>query len=558
MAFLTLNNENTRLYLQTQPFEAGLVKRISEYTWDFKLNLWTFILSRRKIHEIRKIFEENNSELEIDNSVHLWILEDERKTLLLQTLKTVDKVDLPDGFVPKTILFNHQTVGISFILNMKHGLLLDEQGLGKSIQALYSFIIARDRGEVKRCLVVCPKSLLFNWGQEIEKHLGLEYNIISGSKVKREKLLKSNKCPILITGYDTVRIHKDDGAFRDFVENQFLILDEAAYLKNARSKRTKSIYDMTARYKVMLTGTPVMNRPIDCYSLIQAVRPTWKNFWAFEDRFIVKNWFGGVQSYKNLDELKDRLDRVSLRRLKINCLDLPPKVYEDRVVDMTEEQKKKYDICLNELRLEFSNTDEKDFTKKHMSMLTMLLRLSQISGGLISDGQKMEIIPKTGKLLELDNIIESLPDKKVVVWCNFIGIIKYIHNKYITKSVMLIGDMKPEERSAVITKFKTDPNCQLLVGQVRTGGLGINLPEAQNEVFYDLPMSPGDYQQACDRCHRIGQTGTVSIIHLLSEDSVDIKTRKMLASKVGLISQITGDAPFISTYNETKELIKKD
>lgn len=546
MARLTIDYSTNSLDLFADSSETFNVQRIPQYRYDFKKKCWTFVLSAEKVKQIRLVFA---NRVMVEQPVLDWIADEIRKEGLLKIFSEVDYVKLPKEHKPKLKLFKHQETGVNFILGFKKALLLDEMGLGKSAQALVAFSIAKNKGEVHRCLIVCPKSLLYNWSVEVEKHTNFKCRIIYGSKGKRGKLIQDSKEFIWIASFDTIRLHREEGWFKNFAEGEFLIIDEATYIKNTRAERTKAIFDIPSRYKVLLTGTPIMNKPDDCYSLIQSVKPTWKSWWSFEDAYITKKIsrspsgkvYASSITYKNLEDLKEKLNKVSLRRLKCDCLDLPEKVFEDRLIDMTDEQQKKYDICLNELRLEFTACKDEEYYKKQISFFAQITRLNQISDGFISDGKRMEFIENAGKFKELDTIVKDLGKEKVVVWSWFVGLIKYLHTKYAGKSVMLIGDMNEKERSVAIEKFKTDPDCQLFIGQVRTGGMGLNLTEAQTQIFFDIPMTPGEYLQAIDRLHRIGTKGTVNIINFLSNGSIDLKFKKSLVRKMDLISKVTGE-----------------
>lgn len=549
MAFLTTDQKF--FILHSDYSEKEKVKTIPDYLWSFDRKAWIFPLTEEKFLQIKQALD---GELEIDQSVMDWQGQEQTTRDFLSSLKKQHHVD---NYLTasKLKLYDHQTVGVIFINTLKRCLLLDEMGLGKSAQALNAFILSRTERDTQRCLITCPKSLKHNWLNEILKHTHIpeeEIQIIEGTRGKRKELLQGSKT-IWITSYDTLRIHQKTGEFNAYVKDQFLILDEVQYLKNIRAKRTKAGFDMDAKYKVLLTGTPVANHPEDLFSLIQLVKPQWHNFWQFQDRYIIQNRFGGIAGYRNLDDLKARLDSVSLRRLKSQVFDLPPKVYENRLVEMTPKQAEKYRICIEELRLAFEQCEEKDFSRQYLNFLTRLIRLNQISDGFLSDGTHIEFIQDAGKFQELHNIIMDYRDK-IVVWCNFVPLVKYLTNKYGGSAVSFYGDMSEQEREEALRKFKKEEQYRLFIGQVATGGLGLNLTEAQTEIFFDLPNSPMLYLQAQDRCHRIGTTGTVSIIHLLSQDSIDLKIMKSIQKKIKLIDKLTGDSDRMN-HQEMRDLL---
>ena len=254
--------------------------------------------------------------------------------------------------------YPHQVDGIRALAKQRNFLLADDMGLGKSIQALTVFAIDVKRGWAETCLVVAPVTLKGNWADEIEKFTRMPAITLNGTPAQRRKQLnewKMIKGPkILIVNYEQVNTHKDDLAAVMF---DVAIFDEAHYLKNPKAQRTKACLELYANRKFMLTGTPMLNHVDELWSILHMIDPgAYPKYWTFLNRYAV---FGGfkdkqIVGVKNEAELTDRLQRVMLRRLKKDVLDLPDVQIIERRVDLSDEQQDRKSTRLNSSHIQKS------------------------------------------------------------------------------------------------------------------------------------------------------------------------------------------------------------
>lgn len=437
--------------------------------------------------------------------------------------------------------YNHQIEGVRWMLRRDSCINADDMGLGKSIQALTNYAGDVVRGWSSKAIVVCPVSLKGNWSDEITKFTNFPYVVVGGTPTQREKQLLEFATMlgprILIINYELVGKHLK---FLNGLGFDMAIFDEAHYIKNHKSNRTKFAHRLKARRNVLLTGTPMLNHVDELWSLLHKIDPlAWPRYYAFVNRYCV---FGGyldkqIIGVQNEKELTDRLHSVMLRRLKKDVLDLPDVQIIERRVDLTPEQEKLYNQVVEEMRLTVVSEDDPQDIE---NALTKFLRLKQICGSTFS----FSGVDISSKLdLAIEDELEILGNgHKTVVFTQFRDVqacyVSRMASKY--SVYQLHGDVKQEYRQEVVNAWANDPNPAVLCCMIQVAGIGLNMTAARHGAFLDKLFVPGLNQQAIDRLHRIGadETQPVQIREYICRNTIENRVNQILRVKSKLFGEI--------------------
>ena len=460
---------------------------------------------------------------------------------------------LVDKYNYKTQPFDYQLDGINFGLKHNQWLLLDAPGLGKSLQLIYLAQELKQRHNIQHCLIVCGiNTLKTNWKAEIEKHsdlsctiLGQRINrkgklVIDGVDKRVEQLMKPIDEFCVITNIETLRSDKIINAINKNKYNKFdmIIVDEAHVLKSPNSQQTKNMLKIKgAKYKVAATGTLLMNNPMDCYvplKWIGADRSTYTNF-----KYYYCN-YGGIFGndligFKNLETLKNQLEKYSLRRTK-DILKLPPNNVINEYVDMNDAQQIFYD------NIKQGIIDQVD--KVHMStanLLAMVSRLRQATACPNILTTEPIISAKVERAVDLaEQIVSS--GEKVVIFSTFKETVKQLSEQLNHLGIVLgTGDNDDSEIEEAKQAFQNDPNTKVFIGTWQKCGVGITLTAASYMIFIDHPWTSAGCEQAEDRIHRIGTSNSVFIYRLIARDTIDERVLELVNDKRALSSYIIDD-----------------
>jgi SNF2 family DNA or RNA helicase len=331
-----------------------------------------------------------------------------------------------------------------------------------------------------------------------------------------------------------------------------MAIDESTTIKTPTAKRTKNIVDLgkTAKYRRIMTGSPVTKNPLDLFTQCEFL-DTWllnfTSYYAFRNRYAemkTLHMHGRqiqvVNGFKNLGELSDKLKPFSYRVLKEDCLDLPDKIYMKRQIKLTKEQQKVYDQMKKEALAFFNG---KRVTT--VSALTQLMRLHQITcGHFTSDDGSTQVI-KNNRINELMDVLDEI-EGKAIIWAHYqhdiANIIKEVEKVHGPGSIVDYYGLTPqEERQPNIKKFQEDPRCRFMVGTPSTGGYGITLTAANTVIYYSNGYDLEKRLQSEDRAHRIGQKKSVTYVDLICEETVDEKIVKALRKKINIASEVLGE-----------------
>lgn len=434
-------------------------------------------------------------------------------------------------------LFAHQKACREFLKGRNFAALLMDMGTGKSLTILTHII----DNKLMPAMIVTKNSIKYNWTAELEK-LGVtkdDYVVLEGSTEKKREQLADTSKKFYIMNFESVRLIKEDIARRKL---KTLVLDESTAIKNPTAKVTKAVLTIARRVenRYILTGTPITNAPLDAFCQFNFLDPSvlfFYNYFAFRsyyavciERRINGRAFKDVVGYKNLDELVTRIQPHSFMIKKEDCLDLPPKVYETRYVDMIPEQARIY----NELAKELVAEIEPNESVVASNILTKLLRLQQILGGHTVSENGVAYKLKENKTVELLEILEEIGDAKVVIWARFVDEIKFLEkllNEKGYKTRSIHGEIETEQRQNIVNEINTG-DLRIVVCQQQTAGFGLNITGASYAVYYSNDWSLQNRQQSEDRIYRIGQTKKVTIIDIIHKDTVEetivaaLKTKK--------------------------------
>ena len=466
----------------------------------------------------------------------------------------------------KTKPFAHQLKALEMSWDKKVFAYFMEMGTGKSKVLIDNMSMLYDKGLINGALIIAPKGVYKNWfdseipthmADHIEKTMVLWESTTSKTKEKElNTLFKSSyDLHILIMNVEALSTKKGKQFAEKFLSchKTLMAIDESTTIKNPGAARTKNIITLGKHvlYKRILTGSPVTKSPLDLFTQCWFLDP-WlldqQSYYSFRNRYALmkKIMVSGRQieivvGYRNLAELSEKVKPFSHRVLKDDCLDLPPKTYMKRTIQLTEEQSKVYKQ-MKEIALATLNGK---LTTTH-NVITQLMRLHQITCGhvMTESGEIVDI--ENNRLNELMEILEEV-EGKVIIWSHYTHDIRKIsaalRKTYGEDSVVeYYGKTESETRQESIEKFQ-DPRSpvRFFVGNPQTGGYGITLTAASTVIYYSNGYDLEKRLQSEDRAHRIGQKKSVTYIDLIAEKTVDEKIVKALRKKINIASEVLGE-----------------
>ena len=466
----------------------------------------------------------------------------------------------------KTKPYAHQLVALDKSWQKDEYGYFMEMGTGKSKVLVDNIAMLYDKGKINSALIIAPKGVYRNWlSQEIPEHLPRHIDhktvlwtaLTSKTKDKEyQQLLKQDyDLHILLMNVEALSTKKGVEFAGKFLRchKALMAIDESTTIKNPTAKRTKAILNLgkQVKYRRILTGAPVTKSPLDLYSQCAFLNEHllgFTSYYTFRNRYaqMIERNFGGrrvqiVASYRRLDELAETLKPFSYRILKEDCLDLPPKVYTKREIELTDEQTKAYSTMK---AMALAQVKGKLSTAPHI--LTKLMRLHQITCGHFKadDGTTKKL--KNNRMSELLDLLDEI-DGKVIIWANYVydikQIVKEISQEYGADSIVqYYGAIESKKRQEYIKKFQ-DPKSKVrfFIGNPQTGGYGITLTAASTVIYYSNGYDLEKRLQSEDRAHRIGQKKSVTYIDIIARKTVDEKIVKALKKKINIASAIMGE-----------------
>mgnify|MGYP003123993552 FL=1 len=466
----------------------------------------------------------------------------------------------------KTKPYAHQLSALEKSWDKEEYAYFMEMGTGKSKVLVDNMAMLYDTGKINGALIIAPKGVYRNWySGEIPNHLAshIDHKTIlwtaATSKTKDKEYQQLFKVDydlhILVMNVEAFSTKKGLEFATKFLRchNTLMTVDESTTIKTPTAKRTKSILLLgkLAKYKRILTGSPVTKSPLDLYTQCEFLNEEllgFTSYYTFRNRYaVMKNAnFGGrrvqlVGGYQRLDELSRLLKPFSDRVLKENCLDLPAKTYIERQVELTEEQTKAYSTMKTAA---LALLKGKMATAPHV--LTQLMRLHQITCGHLKNDDDTITEIKNNRITSLIELLEEV-EGKVIIWANYVydikQIVSAISKKYGEDSIVqYYGAVAADVRQENIEKFQDpDSPARFFVGNPQTGGYGITLTAANNVVYYSNGYDLEKRLQSEDRAHRIGQKKAVTYVDLIAPKTVDEKIRKALRKKINIATEVMGE-----------------
>lgn len=431
--------------------------------------------------------------------------------------------------------------------------LLMEMGTGKTITSIAIVGKAYLTEKIKRLLILEPKSIVAVWEDEFLKFADFPYSlsVLTGTSQNKIKLLKAmphRSLEIAVVNYDSVPlIEKELAAWYP----DFLICDESSKIKNPTAKMSKATYRIAkvCKYRLILTGTPIQNNPLDFFSQYKVLDDSifGKSFYAFKNEYAVLGTYNQPIGWRKLPELAKKAHSIAFRVTKAEALDLPDTIDEIRPVALEGKAQKLYRAFVKESYMELSKGEQgAPMAVTATNILARLLRLQQITGGFIRPDEESERYEQisSAKLNALEDIIDTATseNKKLVVIARFIPEIKEICKMLDQKKIKyahICGEIK--DRAAEVDAFQNNPECMVFVGQLQTVSMGLTLTAASTMVFYSISYNFADYSQAKARIHRIGQKNNCLYIHLVVKNTVDETVLKALEQKENIATKIVDD-----------------
>jgi SNF2 family DNA or RNA helicase len=450
----------------------------------------------------------------------------------------------------------YQKDGFDFLCHLSQlklgGILADDMGLGKTLQTLAWLAWLKDRNgkNAKPSLVICPASVLHNWRREADRFTPHLKVLVLESGAARHNLRKQiPQHDLIVTNYALLR--RDLEGLQKFAFGA-LILDEAQFIKNPSAQVTQSVKQLRADHLLALTGTPLENRLLDLWSIVDFIQP---GYLGNQEHF--------AQTYEPRGEDVEGAQRIARRRLsaKLRPLllrrlkqrvakDLPDRIEQRTDCELGDEQRKLYLAELRRSREQvFQTVAEKGLNQSKIHVLAALTRLRQIC----CHPQLVGSDTASGKTETLFELLEPLlaEGQKVLVFSQFVQVLKLLEAECQQRQIkthLLTGQTK--ERQAVVTAFQNDPSAAVFLLSLRAAGTGLNLTTASYVVLYDPWWNPAVEAQAIDRSHRIGQVSTVNAYRLIAPGTVEEKIWELQQSKAQTIADVLGEEGFARSLSK--------
>lgn len=538
-------------YIKTSYNDNWIAKSIPKRRWLPEEKSWRYILSDEVLESLIKLYDKFKTvSVEANKQIRDYL--NKQKELeaardLANQVKNQDSVELD---IPlKSTLYEHQKKAAKMGTILDNIALLMEQGTGKTLSAIAIATHRYLKGQMRKLLIIAPKSVLPEWARQFEEHTDLSYeaHVVEGKKDKKVRLIKDwdpqRNLKVLVINYESVwRLEKELLKWAP----DMVICDESQKIKNARAKQSKSVTKIgsKAKYRLILTGTPVTQNPLDFFSQYKFLDPSifGNNFVQFRDRYAVMGGFNNYQviRFQNLEELAEKAHSIAYRVTKEEALDLPEEVHQNLYAELEPEAEKRYREMEEDSVLKLEGE-----TVTAPIVLTQLMKLQQIAGGFIKTEEGTVVQVSNAKLNILKEAIEDLVltyNKKVVIFARFIPEIEAI-SEMLTKMKIrhhtLTGGTK--NRGELIRDFQNNSNTKVFVINPKAGGTGITLTAADTAIFYSKDYSLEAYLQAMARIHRIGQKNKVTYIHILAKGTVDEAVTERLNNKQDLANLVVDD-----------------
>jgi hypothetical protein len=465
----------------------------------------------------------------------------------LAEFRGIPATPLPDGIFAE--LRPYQRAGFDFLCHLSRhqlgGILADDMGLGKTLQTLAWLAWMRaSTGQQKPALVICPASVLHNWRREANRFTPALKVLVLESGAARHNLRRQIPAfDLIVTNYALLR--RDLEALQKF-DFRAVILDEAQFIKNPDAQITQSVKQLRAGQRLALTGTPLENRLLDLWSIVDFVQPSYLGSQQkFREKYEPRGENAADEQRIARRRLSSKLRPLLLRRLKVEVADdLPDRIEQRRDCELGEAQRKLYLAELRRSREQVMSTvAQRGLNRSTIHVLAALTRLRQIC----CHPQLVNNDSPSGKTETLFELLDPLlaGNQKVLVFSQFVRMLRILEKDCAARQIrthILTGETK--DRQQVTEAFQNDPAACLFLLSLRAAGTGLNLTTASNVVLYDPWWNPAVEAQAIDRSHRIGQLRTVNAFRLIAPGTVEEKIWELQQRKAQTIADVLGERGF--------------
>lgn len=488
----------------------------------------------------------------------------------------------------RTDLLKHQLEALKYGEDHPVMYLADEPGAGKTLTSIAWGLLKSKEYKFRNILVVCGvNNLKWNYYNEVKKHtedsvgvkiLGMRYKKakksdiglngmppvgkirMGGNAEKIEDLERRPREKFLITNIESLRNKDIVALINSLIQTGkigCIIMDEAHKVVTPNTQQTQGLLDVQPPYRMLMSGTPLMNHPLDLYVPLTYLGVERNSFYKFKRHYANLGEFESVLGYKNLDQLQEKLDSVMVRRLKKDIYDLPEKTFSVEYVEMDALQEKLYLLARDEV---VAGMDE---ILKSPNPLVNMLRMRQATGNTwtllkhLEDPSPFEGV-KSAKLERLKDMVAErvANNRKILIFSNWTEVILELERQLQEYRPLLIyGGVGDIERNANEKKFQSNPDYKVLIGNIKVMGTGLTLTAADTAIFMDDPWTWSDYEQASDRIHRIGTTSSVDIISLITSGTIDERIHMIVQSKKELSDFIVDGIKMGDKKNLIKFLI---
>lgn len=478
-------------------------------------------------------------------------------------IKPVEVIPFPTEV--QATLRNYQIEGVHWLNRLQqmhlNGILADDMGLGKTVQAITLMTQFKKKHPKSVSLVVCPTSLIYNWKEEFAKfNPKIRVLTVDGTPTQRKKLLNDvSKFDVIITSYSLLQ--KDVDIYKAMPFG-YAILDEAQHIKNRGTRNAKSVKQVQAMHRLILSGTPIENSLDELWSLFDFLMPgLLSTYDRFSEKYVRNASYGNGE---NLQLLNRKVSPFILRRMKKDVLsELPPVseiIYHCHLSDL---QRDLYRSYANSAREELSQLVKKEgFDRVQIQVLATLTRLKQICCHPAIFAKEK---PEAGDSAKYDMLMELLQtlidgNHKTVIFSQYTRMLNIIRQDLQEMGIRFCYlDGSSKNRMNIVKQFNEDESILVFLVSLKAGGTGLNLVGADTVIHYDMWWNPAVETQATDRVHRIGQKSSVSSYKLVTMGSVEEKILAMQNRKKGLVKKIIStDEEAIAklTWEEVLELLQ--
>ena len=441
-------------------------------------------------------------------------------------------------------LLPYQREGVLHLAFGERALLADEMGLGKTIQGIAACVLLAKLKQIERVVVVCPASLKTEWEEQIARFCDRSTRLVFGSRVQRRAAYQD---PAFFTIVNYEQVLGDAEDINSILRPDVVVLDEAQRIKNWQTKTARRVKSLRSPYAFVLTGTPLENRIDELYSIVQYLDPEILGpLFRFNRDFYRLDERGRPVDYQNLADLRERLQPLLLRRRKSDVeTQLPGRTVKNYFVPMVEEQRLRYEDYYGPAKQLIAKAQRRPLTQAEFELLQKLLACMR----MVCDTPAIldptcRISPK---LEELEGILGDLldePGRKVIVfseWERMLTMVRELAGEMGVDAAWHTGAVPQQQRRAEINRFKHDPACRLFLS-TDSGSVGLNLQVASAVINVDLPWNPAKLEQRIARAWRKNQTRSVSVVNLVTEDSIEHNILHLLGRKQALADGVLDGA----------------